>query len=856
MILGVVGERANRFWSRITPEKALGVEWTALPETIQFLKPPPFGVDSLMASADRWQLDQPGLVAAAKALRHRQLYWNPVHLLVPDCSLGEELERDWAIYVHRLPVEDVTGLLGWIRSASSLRLDRRIHFVDVMVNKVAQELRELYQAAAFGRTDDAAIWERANMVLAEIGAAETLPSCSALASCLLQVRGRGILSQSIRQQLDALIGPAHRAVQQQPRFAVLRDALHRLSNGLRLPRCGSAQQDVIAEGVVHQIQRLLASEQVVGDRRDCIKAIEQHILQKPGVMRQDWLDDLISVSARLAERSSEVIPSSNKNVIQRIVVVEDDELSREAVLTIVKAEGHALPIDSAGDVESATRLLRNGGTALVITDLGLPLKKGQLPVMNGGIRLLQSAEETRRNESPEDDVTSGISNDEQRPASSPAPGRTEQCRHRFIVLTAAEHYSDAIEDALNAGVPLPRFLHKSPSVWRTELPAQICQALLSTATPPPVIEILERTGRIAILDGCEISLDRSLWCTLSILARRPRFWATSTLQAELEHHYGIDFREEPESQIEDYISRLRTSLDSAFRTIHGDPLPAEILECDGGRYRLKARAISMDHVELLVKAPGPPKTMVLEDDPEWRSAIVASLRQAGFEAAAFGAVEDAVVHLLADPPELVSLDLELPRIAGGTPNCENAVDFLRELRLVAPQAGVAVLTSIDWSSGIKSQLLASNIRPEDYHTKGPFGLGQMLASLHRLRQEALVGRPIIGWDLNAPVHPLKIDSERGILVEVAGFPVNPSGEQGKILRVLSRFPNRFVSRQELLETLWPSGTESPEDPDNALDSHIKRLRKEIARATSGKVPGDEVIYTRHRGVCWLWGNIQ
>lgn len=351
-------------------------------------------------------------------------------------------------------------------------------------------------------------------------------------------------------------------------------------------------------------------------------------------------------------------------------------------------------------------------------------------------------------------------------------------------------------------------------------------------------------------------MDRSLWCTLSILARRPRFWTASTLRAELEYSYGVDFRQEPESQIEDYISKLRGSLDSAYRTIHGDRLPTGVLESDDGRYRLRAQATSLDHVDRLTNRPGAPKTMVLEDDSEWRSTITSSLRQAGFDVTAFDAIGDAITYLSNGPPDLVSLDLELPRVPGDTPRYENAVTFLHELRLAAPQAGVAVLTSIDWSSGIRSQLLASGIRPEDYHTKGPLGARQTLASLHRLRQEALVGRPILGWDPNAPVHPITVDAERGILVAVAGFPVSTSGEQEKILRSLSRFPNRFVSRLELLEALWPNGSGAPEDADNALDSHIKRLRKEITRSTFDRIPGKEVIYTRHHGVCWLWGNVQ
>ncbi len=120
-------------------------------------------------------------------------------------------------------------------------------------------------------------------------------------------------------------------------------------------------------------------------------------MQRPAAMTtRGWLDELISVSARLAEGNSGRVPpndysTQHSSLIQRIVVVEDDELSRDAILTVVRAEGLSLPIESASDVESASRLLRNGGTALVITDLGLPLKRGQLPKMDGGIRLLRLA---------------------------------------------------------------------------------------------------------------------------------------------------------------------------------------------------------------------------------------------------------------------------------------------------------------------------------------------------------------------------------------------------------------------------------------------------------------------------------
>ncbi len=98
---------------------------------------------------------------------------------------------------------------------------------------------------------------------------------------------------------------------------------------------------------------------------------------------------------------------------------------------------------------------------------------------------------------------------------------------------------------------------------------------------------------------------------------------------------------------------------------------------------MQARVISLDNVELLAKSPGLPSTMVLEDDAEWRAALVSSLRQAGFEVTAFNAVEDAVEHLLAHTPELVSLDLELPRVLGGNWQITKMrYRFLGELRLV------------------------------------------------------------------------------------------------------------------------------------------------------------------------------
>ena len=58
------------------------------------------------------------------------------------------------------------------------------------------------------------------------------------------------------------------------------------------------------------------------------------------------------------------------------------------------------------------------------------------------------------------------------------------------------------------------------------------------------------------------------------------------------------------------------------------------------------------------------RVLVADDDPDIRELVVFKLESAGFEVTAVGDGQAALDHALGDPPDLLVLDLMMPRLTG------------------------------------------------------------------------------------------------------------------------------------------------------------------------------------------------
>jgi CheY-like chemotaxis protein len=527
-------------------------------------------------------------------------------------------------------------------------------------------------------------------------------------------------------------------------------------------------------------------------------------------------------------------------------------------------------------------MLSSGGPALALVDLGLPPRPGLLPEPDAGLHLIDSLTGLR----------------------SKKDG--SHYRHRFIVLTAATNYTQAVRRASELGVSPKSYLQKSPDVFESKLPEQVQLALQPGPKQRPRVELVLPTERVARIEGGEIPLERHLWCLLAAFAGGsretgvlfpPRLqsiaglalsladgWAVDPLSKELIQTDGDIEEDDPEDEPDDpsgqhvsntdpwprlisgWVSKLRGRLDGAYRQAHHQGPPKNFIEKIGNGYRLNADILLLGEVK-----PGPeahrfPVVLVVEDNEQWRSSISSDLERLGMRTKAVACIETARESVLSEPPDLISLDLELPlteeELARSATDPANALAFLEFLGENFPDIPVAVLTGIAYRDSVMPRVLSEGVLECNYINKAdPDSVAQLTTSLWRLWLGVLARTRILGANSNTPVHALHFDRLTGILTAVgppsSPKPLRASGEGITILKRLSECPNVPVPRWVLFELVYPNdeATDMEQqggDPENAFDKHVLRLRRVITQQTG--IPGSEIVCGGRIGYYWLQGN--
>ena len=203
-----------------------------------------------------------------------------------------------------------------------------------------------------------------------------------------------------------------------------------------------------------------------------------------------------------------------------------------------------------------------------------------------------------------------------------------------------------------------------------------------------------------------------------------------------------------------------------------------------------------------------PNVLVVEDHAPLREQIVALLVHAGcrVEEAADGRL--ALRSVLADPPDLLLLDLGLPGLDG--------VGLCQQLRHKAPQhVPVLMLTAHDT---LADKLQGFAAGADDYLVK-PFASEELL-----VRVKALLRRRTAGQDYVLRVGSLQID-RRAQEARRHGQRLALPPMAFAILLLLAEAWPRALTRSALIRRLWDD--EAPDsDP---LRSHLYVLRQQLDR---------------------------
>lgn len=201
------------------------------------------------------------------------------------------------------------------------------------------------------------------------------------------------------------------------------------------------------------------------------------------------------------------------------------------------------------------------------------------------------------------------------------------------------------------------------------------------------------------------------------------------------------------------------------------------------------------------------KILVVEDDPSLAMGLVHNLKYEGFDVTLAPDGEKGLKLACDTRPDLVLLDVGLPKM--------NGFEVLAELRQAGFDARILMLTARGTE---EDKLRGLGLGADDYITK-PFSLKELVArvnaALRRVRQEraALAARPITFGDVS-------IDPGART-VRKAGKERVLSSREFDLLIHLVRNPGRVFTREEILKAVWGWDYDGT---DRTVDNFIRALR--------------------------------
>ena len=205
--------------------------------------------------------------------------------------------------------------------------------------------------------------------------------------------------------------------------------------------------------------------------------------------------------------------------------------------------------------------------------------------------------------------------------------------------------------------------------------------------------------------------------------------------------------------------------------------------------------------------------LLVEDDHVVRTALVRSLSDLGHTVQASATALEALRRVVAEPPDLIVLDLGLPDLDGS--------DALRMLRGIT-DTPIIIATARDDEAEVVRLLRAG---ADDYMIK-PFSsahLDARMASVLRRTGRATRAEPVV-----IESGSLRVDlGER--TAHLDGEPLELTRKEFDLLAYLAARPGRVVSRRELLEEVWrqPSVGE-----DQTIDVHLYWLRRKLGESAA------------------------
>lgn len=201
------------------------------------------------------------------------------------------------------------------------------------------------------------------------------------------------------------------------------------------------------------------------------------------------------------------------------------------------------------------------------------------------------------------------------------------------------------------------------------------------------------------------------------------------------------------------------------------------------------------------------RILIVEDEPRLREMMERTLRREGYEVDAVGDGAEGCDRAAAGAHDLILLDVMLPTMSG--------LEISMRLRRKGVRTPILMLTARD---AVDDRVAGLDAGADDYLVK-PFAFAELSA-----RIRALLRRQAAPGEAGAlKVEDLTLDRVRREAVR-GGQRTELTAREFALLEYLMRNAGRVLSRDQILQAVWPSDFEGG---SNVVDTYVHYLREKI-----------------------------
>jgi len=212
----------------------------------------------------------------------------------------------------------------------------------------------------------------------------------------------------------------------------------------------------------------------------------------------------------------------------------------------------------------------------------------------------------------------------------------------------------------------------------------------------------------------------------------------------------------------------------------------------------------------------PQRILIVEDDPSIRLGLQRSLSFEGFSIDVARDGEEAITKAFDKKPDLILLDLMLPKL--------NGFEVCKTVRKYDPKIPILIL-SAKGDEGDK--VLGLELGADDYVTK-PFSIRELVARV----KAVLRRRKVASGDVESfKEGTLEIDFQGQRLV-VDGAEQECTTREFKLLEYLIKHRGRVMSRDQILSEVWGFDYEGT---PRTIDNFINKLRLKLEKDATNPI---------------------